>query len=70
MTDSVPVCNHRVHEVVITFLISVIIGILTAVCLRALGAPLLAAVPVGGGSFGASFGAGVAALSYVRRPSA
>ncbi|MEU6119248.1 hypothetical protein ABZ840_32500 [Streptomyces sp. NPDC047117] len=67
MSAQVPVCNHRVYEVVIVFLLSVITGLTAGVLLSLLGTPPVSAVAAGAAAFAATFGLGMTAVAYIKK---
>ncbi|MGV9232401.1 hypothetical protein ACWEQW_12405 [Streptomyces nigra] len=69
MSSSSPVCNHRVYEVVIVSLSAMLAGLAVGVFVIALDVPLIAAMGAGGGTLAFTFGAGMTAVSYIRKQS-
>ncbi|WP_369216047.1 hypothetical protein [Streptomyces flavofungini] len=67
MSTQVPVCNHRVYEVVIVFLVSVIAGLVGGLLWAALGMSLASAVGTGAAAFSAAFGLCMMAVAYVKK---
>ena len=62
-----PECNHRVQNVMLTLLASVLVGVLAAWLMKALGTSTVVAVLAGGACVPACFGIGMNALTYIRR---
>jgi hypothetical protein len=61
------VCNHRVYEVVIVFLVAVISGLVAGLLLATLGMSPLSAVAAGAAALAGSFGLGMTAIAYIKR---
>ena len=61
------VCNHRIYEVLLVTCGSLIIGLVLAVAFMASGEPTTTALGAGGGGLAFTFGAGMTALSYIKR---
>ncbi|CAL9341967.1 hypothetical protein SUDANB178_00285 [Streptomyces sp. enrichment culture] len=69
MSSSSPVCNHRVYEVVIVTLSAMLAGLAAGVFMAAVGMPLTTAMGAGGGTLAFTYGAGMTAVSYIRKQS-
>ncbi|MET7699900.1 hypothetical protein [Streptomyces sp. NPDC005485] len=67
MSTQVPVCNHRVYEVVIVFLLSVIAGLTGGLLLAALGMSPVSAVGAGATAFAGVFGISMTAVAYIKK---
>ena len=67
MSGQVPVCNHRVYEVVIVFLVSVIAGLMAGLLLAKLGMSPVSAVGAGAAALAGVFGLGMTAVSYITK---
>lgn len=64
-----PVCNHRVYEVVIVFLVSVVAGLMGGLLWAALGMSAVSAVGTGAAVFVGAFGLCMTAVTYVKKQS-
>lgn len=60
-------CNHRVYEVVIVFLVSVVAGLVTGVVWAALGMSPVSVVGTGAAVFAGAFGLCMTAVTYVKK---
>ncbi len=60
-------CNHRVYEVVIVFLVSVIAGLVGGLLWSALGMSPVSAVGTGGAVFVGAFGLSMTAVTYIKK---
>ncbi|MEW2394495.1 hypothetical protein [Streptomyces sp. NPDC046862] len=67
MSTQVPVCNHRIYEVVIVFLVSVIGGLAGGLLWATLGMSLVSALGAGAGVFAGVFGLCMTAVAYVKK---
>ncbi|MFB7572436.1 hypothetical protein [Streptomyces sp. NPDC056165] len=67
MSSQVPVCNHRVYEVVIIFLASVVAGLLAGLLWAALGMSSVSAIGTGAAVFAGVFGLCMTAVAYVKK---
>ncbi|NGO46835.1 hypothetical protein [Streptomyces ureilyticus] len=69
MSTQVPVCNHRVYEVVIVFLVSVVAGLMGGLLWAALGMSPVSAVGTGAAVFVGVFGLCMTAVAYIKKQS-
>lgn len=60
-------CNHRVYEVVIVFLVSVVAGLVAGLLWTTLGMSPVSAVATGAAVFAAAFGLCMTAVAYVKK---
>jgi hypothetical protein len=67
LSTQVPVCNHRVYEVVIVFLVSVVAGLMSGLLWVALGMSPVSAVGTGAVVLAGVFGLCMTAVAYVKR---
>ncbi|WP_346097692.1 hypothetical protein [Streptomyces olivaceiscleroticus] len=70
MSTQVSVCNHRIYEVVIVFLIAVITGLITGVLLAMLGMSPISAVGAGAAALAGAFSLGMTAVAYIKKQDA
>ncbi|MEU2788368.1 hypothetical protein [Streptomyces sp. NPDC007100] len=69
MSTQAPVCNHRVYEVVIVFLLSVVAGLLGGLLWALLGMSPASAVGTGAAVFVGTFGLSMTAVAYIKKQS-
>ncbi|MCI3278780.1 hypothetical protein [Streptomyces cylindrosporus] len=67
MSSQVPVCNHRVYEVVIVFLLSIVAGLVAGLVWAALGMAPASAIGAGAAVFAGAFGLCMTAVAYVKK---
>lgn len=67
MSSQVPVCDHRVYEVVIVFLVSLVAGLGAGLLWTALGMSLVSVVGTGAAVFAGAFGLCMTVVVYVKK---
>lgn len=67
LSTQLPVCNHRVYEVLLCLQASVILGFLAGILLATLGKQVPTAVGAGAGAFATCFGLSLTAVAYIKK---
>ncbi|MEU8540818.1 hypothetical protein AB0C52_12675 [Streptomyces sp. NPDC048717] len=67
MSVSTPVCDHRIHEVLIVSLLAIVAGLVTGIFLGVCGAQRLTAAGSGAAVLAFVFTAGLATITYVKK---
>ncbi|GHF32800.1 hypothetical protein GCM10010218_12330 [Streptomyces mashuensis] len=67
MSTPTPECNHRVYEVLIVSLVSVVAGLATGLLFTACGTSPLTAAGSGGAALAFCFTAGMSVVTYMKK---
>ncbi|MET9824295.1 MULTISPECIES: hypothetical protein [Streptomyces] len=60
-------CNHRVYDVLLVALTSLVVALVTVTALVVNSQPVMTSMALGGSILAFSFAAGMTALSYIRK---